>query len=545
MFRTLIPVSLVLLISGCNTINSQFIKEDNDASTLSTETVAPEEENVWQQEESLLSQAEDDSMLDVFLEPEECELSELALQEKKADSSVSIWEHISKNTELHVHSKVRITMHKNWYLEHPRYFHKISKRAAPYVGYIVERLEQEDMPVDLALLPVIESAYNPFAYSHGRAAGLWQFIPMTAERFKLDNNWWYDGRRDVIASTDAAIKYLKYLHRYFDGDWLHALAAYNAGEGTLRRAIKKNAAKGYPTDFFSLKLPEETRHYVPKLLALSQLFNELSEHQLPLAEVAYGSRLAVIDTKGQIDISLLADLGGLPVETIQRLNPGFKRWATPPGNNGAVVVPLQLEQRYITQLASLPDSKRMKWVRYRVRSGDSLIKIAKKYDTKPDLIASTNNIKGAFIRVGQYLMIPVAAKSLEDYPLTDAQRLVAKQSSGKGKTRIEHVVAAGDTLWDIGKLYKVRYADLARWNSMAPGDTLKLGQKLVVWKKAQQGKSITKVKYKVRKGDSLSTISNKFNVKVADVKRWNTSRLGKYIHPGQVLILYVDINEQS
>ena len=190
---------------------------------------------------------------------------------------VNLWHRMRDQFQFDVPDTQRVNVQKNWYIKHPNYMNRVAKRAKPFLFHIVQKLEEEQLPMELALLPIVESAFDPFAYSHGRAAGMWQFIPSTGKRFGLKQNWWYDGRRDVVASTQGAIEYLKYLNNMFDGDWLHALAAYNSGEGRVQRAIRSNKRAGKPTDFWSLDLPRETRAYVPKLLALSDILRHYED----------------------------------------------------------------------------------------------------------------------------------------------------------------------------------------------------------------------------------------------------------------------------
>jgi membrane-bound lytic murein transglycosylase D len=182
-----------------------------------------------------------------------------------------VWKRIQYQLMMEVPQNRKVVAERNWYAKHPSYFKRIAKRAEPFLFFIVEEIEKREMPIELALLPIVESAFDPFAYSHGRASGLWQFVPGTGNRFKLKQTWWYDGRRDVIASTRAALDYLTFLYKTLDNDWLNAIAAYNSGEGRVMRAIKRNRKKHLPTDFWSLDLPKETSAYVPKLLALSDL----------------------------------------------------------------------------------------------------------------------------------------------------------------------------------------------------------------------------------------------------------------------------------
>ncbi|MEO1575216.1 MAG: transglycosylase SLT domain-containing protein, partial [Pseudomonadota bacterium] len=181
----------------------------------------------------------------------------------------------------------RIDQEYRWYTSHPDYLDRVFTRAQRYLPFIVAQLEERGMPMDIALLPVVESAFDPFAYSHGRASGLWQFIPGTGRMYGLKQDWWYDGRRDVVASTKAALDYLEALHRKTDGDWLKAIAAYNSGEGRVLSAVRRNRKAGKPTDFWHLSLPRETRAYVPKLLAIARVVARRYEHGVPLPYVEH------------------------------------------------------------------------------------------------------------------------------------------------------------------------------------------------------------------------------------------------------------------
>ncbi|NND47613.1 MAG: transglycosylase SLT domain-containing protein, partial [Woeseiaceae bacterium] len=217
-----------------------------------------------------------------------------------------------------------------WFVSHPDYLNRVFTRAQRYLPYIVAELERRGMPLELALLPIVESAYDPFAYSHGRAAGLWQMIPGTAKRFGVKQNWWYDGRRDVVDSTRAALDYLEHLEGLNDGDWLNAIASYNSGEGNVLRAARKNRKANKPVDFWHLKLPRETSMYVPKLLALVEIVADPEKYQLTLPVVPDEQQFMVADIGSQLDLALAAELAGVDIDTVYQYNPGYNRWSTDP-----------------------------------------------------------------------------------------------------------------------------------------------------------------------------------------------------------------------
>lgn len=460
----------------------------------------------------------------------------------------NLWQRISMQMAIGQADKKQVIAQRNWYLKHPSYIKRVSDRAAPYLYFIVDEIEKRNIPLELALLPIVESAFDPFAYSHGRASGMWQIIAGTGKRFGLAQNWWYDGRRDVYASTNAALDYLEYLNKYFDGNWLHAIAAYNSGEGRVGRAIKKNRKAGKPTDFWSLGLPSETKDYVPRLLALADILKNAEQYEVNWPKIANQQQVTLVDTKSQIDLAFAAKLAGMELTDLHRLNPGFNRWATDPDGSHRLLLPLDNAKVFQAKLATTSKKDRLNWIRYKIRRGDSLGAIAKRHRTTIDVIQDVNNIKSNNIHAGKYLLIPVAAKNLSDYKLTAQSRLAKKQSQPRRGIKQTHVVKSGDNFWDISRKYKVNYRSIAKWNGMAPKDPLKPGQKLVIWTKGSNSKNsgnanavMRNITYKVRNGDSIARIAQKFSLKVADVIKWNGLNAKKYIQPGQKLKLYVDV----
>ena len=534
-----ISLSASLFLLGCQTTTFNNVNNDEqDVSILNDNIASPIEIS-----QALLK----DETIDVIHPVADVQIS---LNDDEVHVSADIWQEIRNKISFEIPENKRITSQRNWYVKHPKYLDRVAKRAEPFLYYIVDELEKANMPVEMALLPIVESAFDPFAYSHGRASGMWQFVPGTGKRFGMKQNWWYDGRRDVIASTQGAIKYLRYLHKYFDGDWMLALAAYNSGEGRVKRAMKNNARKNKPTDFWSLDLPKETRAYVPKLLALADIVKRADFFNIKLYEIDNAPVIATVDIKSQLDLAKAARLSELSLAEFQRLNPGFNRWATDPDGPHYVVLPKTKVEKFETELAKLSENDRLSWQRYKIKNGDSLIKIAKKFHTTPELIGRVNNISGTSIRAGKHLLIPVAAQALDDYILSQEQRLSKTQSRQRSGIKSTHVVKSGDTLWDISRSYNVSSRSIAKWNGMAPRDVIKPGQKLVIWQKAHLAQTIAKpaenaimrnITYRVRRGDSMARIADKFNVKISDIERWNSLNRKKYLQPGQMLKLSVDV----
>lgn len=457
------------------------------------------------------------------------------------------WQRIISGYQLDLHTdQSRFKAQYNWYSKHPSYLKRVMQRGARYLHFIVEQAELRNMPTELVLLPIVESAFDPFAYSHGRASGVWQFIPATGREFGLNQDWWHDGRRDIRSSTIAALDYLNQLSLRFDGDWLLALASYNAGATTVRRAMRKNTRRGLATDFWALDLPKETRAYVPKLLALAHLVKYPEQANLNLPSIPNEAYFGVVSTGDQIDLSQVADLAGISLDEVYKLNPSYNRWATHPDGPHEILLPVTAVDRFRDGLLNLPREQRVKWQRYFVKSGDAIQKIARKFDTTADVIRQVNQLRTDQIYIGQTLLIPTARGNSSTYLYSLSQRVsrIQKRRQPANTKGTEYVVQAGDSFWKIAKSQKVSIKDLARWNNMAPKDPLKVGHKLVIYSaKASSNRNvIRKINYKIRQGDSLSKVANRFNVKVADLKQWNTSELQKkYLQPGQKLTLYVDV----
>jgi membrane-bound lytic murein transglycosylase D len=466
------------------------------------------------------------------------------------------WYRLQKGMSLPEVDNKRISAQLNWYLKHRSYLHRVMRRAAPILPFVLDELEKKDMPTELALLPVVESAYQAFAYSHGRASGLWQIIPSTGRNLGLKQNWWYDGRRDIIESTRAAIRYLDGLAREFNGDWDLALASYNAGPGRVRSAIRYNKKKNRPTNYWSLtQLRKETKDYVPKLYALKQIFDNPEKYGLEILPVSNEMSYQIVELDGQIDLALAAELAGITINEIYQLNPAFNRWATPPNGPHRILLPRDKSEAFKSALLKVPAEKRINWVRHKIREGETLSQISRRYRTTTALIKKVNKIRGTQIRAGKYLTIPTATKSISSYKLSASARKSKIQNTPRSGDKQVHMVRSGQSLWSISRYYGVNTASLARWNGMAPIDTLRVGQKLVIWTKKGAGsqrvslidtgprQNLQTLRYTVRKGDSLSRIADRFNVRVSDIKRWN--RIGKYLQPGQKIKLYVDVTRQS
>jgi membrane-bound lytic murein transglycosylase D len=395
----------------------------------------------------------------------------------KPRTESNLWDYLRVNSQLgfeHI-SHQRLKKYQRWHRKHPTYLHRINHRAKPYLHYIVTSLEARNMPIELALLPLIESDYNPNAYSHARAAGLWQIIPTTGTMLGLEQNWWYDGRRDVVASTQAALDFLQKLHKRYQGDWLLALAAYNSGPSTVNRALRSNRQQGLATDFWSLSLPEETSFYIPQLIVLIQLIKAPEKYDTTLPELANQPYFQQVDINSQMELNQVAALTDATLAEIQRLNPGFKHRVTAPEGPHNLLVPVAQAKQLTDRLAQLPAQQRVSWHRYQIKQGDSLSRIAHQFNTSISTIKRINQLDDSFIRVGYSLLIP-QAKSQQL-----ASNTVETSNTKKPANFILYQVRQGDTLSHIAKQQGVSVKQLLKWNPLAAdSQTLSIGQRLII-----------------------------------------------------------------
>lgn len=440
----------------------------------------------------------------------------------------------------HYHSN--IDREADWFARNPEYIERVFNRAAPYLHYIVEEVHKRGLPMELALLPVIESAFQPFAYSSARAMGLWQFIPATGTRFNMKQDWWYDGRRDVVAATQGALDYLTYLRDLFNGDWLHAIAAYNAGEGNVGRAIKRNRDAKKRVDFWNLSLPAETRGYVPRLLAMAAIVAEPDKYGLTIEGIPDQPYFEQVETGGQISIEVAAELAGITTEQMYDLNPAYHRWATDPTGPHRLLVPVESAAAFRENLLLLTPDQRLRVERYTVREGDTVTSIASQFGTNVEHLRELNQLGNASnVAIGAELRVPSKVSALPAVVLQAAARV---DSRSVDTVRAVHRVRSGETLSSIAKRYKTSATTLARLNGIKTNSILKVGQRLRIHADgpatsvaaASTGNG-SKVTYVVRQGDTLSAIARALKVPVDSLRSWNNLS-GTMIKPGQRLVAY-------
>ncbi|MFT3931264.1 MAG: LysM peptidoglycan-binding domain-containing protein [Spongiibacteraceae bacterium] len=475
-----------------------------------------------------------------------------------ADDSESLWQRLRNGYQLDKDIQhPLIDKEVAWYRKNPTFVYRASERSSRYLHYVVSEVQQRNMPTEMALLPFIESAYDPFAYSRSGAGGMWQFVPQTATTFGLKRNWWYDGRKDVVASTDAALDYLQFLHDKFDNDWLLAVAAYNFGEGSIQRAMAANRSKGLPTDFWSLSLREETRTYVPRLLALAKIVAEPQRYGITLYSIPDRAYFAAAETKGQLDLAKASRLAKVDIDELLRLNPGLNHATISKETPQRILVPINAYDQFTRELAALPASERVQYQQYKVVKGDTLASLSRKFGVSTGALAAANGLGDKLLKPGQELLIPQGSNSA---------RLETAQSENEaaqvpvpvttqtpfGSTQIFHTVEAGDNLRRLSQHYGVSIKDIQRWNGLGPDDPIKLGQKLNIWTDEVGSKpakiaaadsskngATKKVGYTIQNGDSLTAIAGKFNIEVEDILRWNQVNPRALLQPGQRLTLFV------
>ncbi|QOC23963.1 LysM peptidoglycan-binding domain-containing protein [Wenzhouxiangella sp. AB-CW3] len=425
-----------------------------------------------------------------------------------------------------------------WYSERDEYMDRVLTRARPWLHDIANELDARDLPGELALLPIVESAYDPFAYSHGRASGTWQFLTATARDHGLTINDYYDGRRDVWAATRAALDYLAYLHDRFD-DWNLALAAYNAGQGRVQRAVNRNRSNGRGTDWQSLTLPRETRAYIPKINGLGCLFANPSDYGFELPVWDDRPRVARVDIDSAVDVVALAAEAELDIAELIALNPGLNRHLTPPSGPHHLIVPVDQVETVREVLPDINTEDMLVWEEVTVRNGDTLSHIAHRYNTSVAELRRANDLNGDFLRAGQTLRIAANGQTPEDSPHADLYHELARLQRRLLPTkRFQHQVRPGENLWLIARQYRVSIADLRRWNNLGSDNLIRPGQRLMVHMEQASGQSAAAaVEYTIRSGDSLWVIARRHGVSVRDLMRWNNLHEDSVLRPGQSLTI--------
>jgi membrane-bound lytic murein transglycosylase D len=456
-----------------------------------------------------------------------------------------LWERIRNGFAMQDSDSPLVREHEAWYVGRPAYVKRMVERSKRYLFYIVEEVEKRGMPTEIALLPMIESAFNPQAYSRSRASGIWQFIPSTGKNYGLEQNWWYDGRRDILAATGAALDYLQKLHDQF-GSWELALAAYNAGEGNVSRAIARNQAKGLPTDYASLRLPGETRNYVPKLIAVKRLVMQPESSNLALASIPNAPYFTQVTTSQHIDVKLAARLADMPLDEFVSLNPAHNHPVIAAPKGRTLLLPVDKAEAFNANLESYSE-RLVSWQSYPAKKGERLDRIAGKFGTTVAVLQNNNHValRRNKLASNQTLLVPLHGnRSGADLLAVNLKSAEPEAAPAAAQTRYR--TKRGDTLASVAKRHGVTVAQIKSWNHLK-SSRLAAGQRLVVKADAGETRSASaegksraakRQLYTVRRGDTLRSIARRFNVAVVDLQRWNNLSGKQHLAHGTKVALY-------
>ena len=428
--------------------------------------------------------------------------------------------HLSEQTSLDEKTLEYI----NTYLANPAQLEKLLEKGRYFIFFVLEELDRYRLPAELALLPYIESNYDPFSISASGAMGIWQLMPATARIYNLEDTWWYEQRHDPLVSSKAAVRYLAYLHNRFNKEITYTLAAYNGGPTRLEKQIKLNKRAGKPANYENLKLPKQTREYVPKFRAILELVLNADKYGINLPDFPNKRVLGSIELDGQVEILAFSEFAGLKPEFIYKLNAGYTKWASPPGNKTIFNIPVELEETLNLKKDQFIQTNQINWVTHKVSKGDSLWKIAEEFETEVNVLKKVNYLASNILSLNQELLIPLSNDQ--------NQTFIPYQA---------HIISEGDTLWNLGIQYKISPAEIAKNNGLRMNSPLTIGKELNIGNKniyrTINSKKRT-ILYSVKQGDSLYRIADIFNIEISDIRSINALSNNE-IKPGQVLKIII------
>jgi len=481
----------------------------------------------------------------------------------------NIWDEMSHHFDLADQDYGKYDEFLTFYGQRKTHLKRVSERAKPYLYYILNEVKKRNMPYEIALLPAVESGFKAVARSNQSAVGLWQFIPSTGDTFNLHRNWWYDGRKDVVQSTSAALDYLQELYASNNNDWLLALASYNAGLGSVYRAQRayRKAHKNEPNiadyqpNFWEIQqyLPKETQGYVPKLLAVAHIVENPEKFKTTIEPIDNKPFFKIFTLKKQVSLHEVASISSTPSKTFQKLNPGYHQPATPPNGVHHILLPIAKSAKFAELLQTNSRLFKVHWQKHKIKPGDSLSVIAYKFKTSSKAIQRLNGMKNSKIRAGKTLLIPIpeiqsnyALASNNDVKTSSKNVsyskpirhpvVIAKVSSSSSKKI--HTVKSGDSLWTIAKKYNTTIKQLAKWNNLSTKSYLKMGQKLAILtpqskaKSSLQASSNVKIEHVLKSGESLWILAKRYDVKTAQIAKWNRIPTHKVLQPGMKLTIW-------
>jgi len=437
----------------------------------------------------------------------------------------NVWDRIKDTSSLDADNLDEKTLeYVNQYLSNPAQLDILLEKGRYFIYFVLEELERYKLPPELALLPYIESNYDPFSISASGAMGIWQFMPATARIYGLKDTWWYEQRHDPLVSSKAAIRYLAYLHNRFNKKITYTLAAYNGGPTLLEKRIKLNKKAGKLTDFKNLKLPTQTQEYLPKFKAILAIVLNSEQYEINLPDFPNKPVLGSIELNGQVEILAFSEFAGLKPEFVYKLNAGYTKWASPPGDKTIFNIPIELEEVLNLKKESFIQTNQINWVTHRVSKGDSLWKIAEEFDTEVNVLKKVNYLSSNVLSLNQELLIPLSNDQ--------NQTFIPYQA---------HIISEGDTLWNLGIQYNISPAEIAKTNGLKMSSPLRIGSELNIGNKniyrTINSKKRT-ILYSVKQGDSLYRIADIFNIEISEIKKINELSTNE-IKPGQVLKIII------
>ena len=434
----------------------------------------------------------------------------------------NVWEYLKQNNTNtnNVNLNKETLFYMNMHLKDIDSFKEYLNDSYYFIFFVIDELNQAELPIELSLIPFIESNYDPFSISSSGAVGMWQFMPITGKYYDLDKSWWNEDRHDPFKSSKAAVEYLGYLYNRFDKNINITLAAYNAGPSYIEKKIKQNKRKGLQFDYWSLELPKQTEDYVPKYLALKELVFNPEKYGVVLPEIPFLPVVEKIIIPGQVEIIALSEYLEIKPELLYKLNAGYTKWASAPKDESIFFIPKEKYFLFSSEKNPFNKTNDINWISHTVNKGDNLWDLAIKYDTEVDVIKEVNYLNNDLLSINDNLLIPLGK--------TKSNNFIPYEM---------YIVSEGDTLWSIAKKYNLNVNNLARMNSLNKNEYLQLGQQLSIGNKNiyrnMESKKRT-ILYSVKQGDNLFKISELFDVTISSIEEINKFS-NPTLMPGQII----------
>ena len=438
---------------------------------------------------------------------------------------MTVWEYLQENSELKNYTIDKTTQrYIDNHLRDKKLFNRFLENSTFYIFYVIEKLNEAELPVELALVPFIESNYDPFSISPSGAVGLWQFMPSTGRLYELDKSWWQEDRHDPFLSTNAAVEYFDYLFERFDNDLFHSLASYNAGPTLVDSRIKRNIKLNKDPSFSNLRLPSQAKSYIPKFIAIYEIISNPEKYNVELPDIPFKQLVERVEINGQVEILAFSDFVGLKPEFVYKLNAGYTKWASAPGEKSIFYIPLEKANLINSDKEIFLEENKINWITHKIKPGDSLWELARKYDTRVEIIKKINFLEKDLLSLNETILIPLSQSEENNFIPFEV-----------------HVVSEGDSLWAIASRYKLSAREIARNNSIEMNSILTIGQQLNIGNKniyrTIDSKKRT-ILYSVKQGDNLYRIADLFGVEALDIKKLNDLD-DSAIMPGQIIKIII------